>query len=304
MLHSDYRFTCELSLEYSLTPSPLMGADGFPRMEAIPRCRTYARQMFDRFLLGGSDPFMYRMQDLWLDLYQAPWAIPQDKEQLLNDLSAKVASGELFIYLETDQLALGPGRYERSGPGAPPEPPEDAPRTSSTSETHSASMGAAPAAGLPVADSDGVNAGSAVEGEGVVPVNTNLPAVKAKGSVGGATFDDVNQTARLNADANKKTLIHDNVSLKEAKTGKQLPNGDMSTAHAEVGVIQQAYDAGKTQGASMNLLVEGKAVCGYCRGDVAKMAEKAGLESLTVEEAATGKTLYWERGMRSLKEAP
>ncbi|MCH8498311.1 MAG: hypothetical protein LAT63_07525 [Marinobacter sp.] len=107
--------------------------------------------MFERFLLGGSDPFMYRLQDLWLDLYQAPWAIPQDKEQLLTDLSVKVASGELFIYRETDLSSLGPGHYERSGPGAPPEPPEDAPRTSTVSPAEggarSGSVSAIPVAG-------------------------------------------------------------------------------------------------------------------------------------------------------------
>ncbi|EQA4286854.1 cytidine deaminase-like fold-containing protein [Cronobacter dublinensis] len=43
-------------------------------------------------------------------------------------------------------------------------------------------------------------------------------------------------------------------------------------------------------------------VCGYCRGDIAAMADKAGLKSLTVYEQRTGKTLYWDPGMKSLKE--
>jgi filamentous hemagglutinin len=43
-------------------------------------------------------------------------------------------------------------------------------------------------------------------------------------------------------------------------------------------------------------------VCGYCRGDVAAMAEKAGLMSLAVYEEATGNTLYWKSGMKSLKK--
>lgn len=76
----------------------------------------------------------------------------------------------------------------------------------------------------------------------------------------------------------------------------------MADAHAEIGVIQQAYAAGKTMGASMELTVSGKAVCGYCRGDIAAMAEKSGLTSLTVKEVATGKTLYWQPGMRALRE--
>ncbi|WP_419200979.1 hypothetical protein [Pseudomonas putida] len=52
----------------------------------------------------------------------------------------------------------------------------------------------------------------------------------------------------------------------------------------------------------MELTVSGKAVCGYCRGDIAAMAEKAGLTSLIVKEAATGKNLYWQPGMRALRE--
>lgn len=50
------------------------------------------------------------------------------------------------------------------------------------------------------------------------------------------------------------------------------------------------------------MTVEGEAVCGYCKGDIAAMAEKAGLNSLTIHELATGKTLYWKPGWRSLKE--
>ncbi|WP_224965676.1 hypothetical protein, partial [Pseudomonas aeruginosa] len=65
---------------------------------------------------------------------------------------------------------------------------------------------------------------------------------------------------------------------------------------------QQAYNAGKTTGADMALKVEGKAVCSYCRGDIAAAAEKAGLNSLQINEVTTGKTLYWKPGMRSLRE--
>ncbi|MFV3383687.1 hypothetical protein, partial [Pseudomonas sp. NY15354] len=96
--------------------------------------------------------------------------------------------------------------------------------------------------------------------------------------------------------------ISDRVTAKSDASGKVLPNGNMADAHAEIGVIQQAYAAGKTMGASMELTVSGKAVCGYCRGDIAAMAEKSGLTSLTVKEAATGKTLYWQPGMRALRE--
>jgi filamentous hemagglutinin len=35
----------------------------------------------------------------------------------------------------------------------------------------------------------------------------------------------------------------------------------MGTAHAEIGTIQQAFNAGKTQGKTMKMIVEGKRVC-------------------------------------------
>ncbi|MDF5938881.1 hypothetical protein P4234_15345 [Pseudomonas aeruginosa] len=50
----------------------------------------------------------------------------------------------------------------------------------------------------------------------------------------------------------------------------------------------------KTTGADMALKVEGKAVCSYCRGDIAAAAEKAGLNSLQINEVTTGRTLYWK----------
>jgi filamentous hemagglutinin len=52
----------------------------------------------------------------------------------------------------------------------------------------------------------------------------------------------------------------------------------------------------------MNMKVTKEPVCGYCRGDIAAMADKAGLKSLTVYEENTGKVLYWNPGMKSLKE--
>lgn len=52
----------------------------------------------------------------------------------------------------------------------------------------------------------------------------------------------------------------------------------------------------------ISMTVTGKAVCGYCRGDIAAVAEKAGVKSLTIYEQKTGKTLYWKTGMRTLRE--
>lgn len=75
----------------------------------------------------------------------------------------------------------------------------------------------------------------------------------------------------------------------------------MATAHAEVGVIQQAFEKGMTKGREMTMTVSKEPVCGFCRGDVAAMAEKSGLKSLTIYEERTGKILYWLPGMKSLK---
>ncbi|ELY9421685.1 hypothetical protein SLY17_000603 [Cronobacter dublinensis] len=76
----------------------------------------------------------------------------------------------------------------------------------------------------------------------------------------------------------------------------------MAYAHAEVGTIQHALEDGITFGRDMNMRVTKEPVCGYCRGDIAAMADKAGLKSLTVYEERTGKTLYWNPGMKLLKE--
>ncbi|WP_430258946.1 cytidine deaminase-like fold-containing protein [Providencia sp. Me31A] len=52
----------------------------------------------------------------------------------------------------------------------------------------------------------------------------------------------------------------------------------------------------------MNMKVTKEPVSGYCRVDIAAMVDKAGLKSLTIYKESTGKTLYWNLGMESLKE--
>lgn len=135
------------------------------------------------------------------------------------------------------------------------------------------------------------------------------PKVAAEGKVGGQTFQDVNQTARpLNeADPKIPSLITDRIADKAAANpGKLYPNGNMKDAHAEIGVIQQAYSSGKTAGADMSMTVAGKDVCGFCKGDIAAAAEKAELKSLTVraidDKTGLPKNYYWESGMKSIKE--
>jgi len=128
-------------------------------------------------------------------------------------------------------------------------------------------------------------------------IGTTLPGAKspvtvtAESNIGGQTLVDTNQTARpvSAADPNKPTLISSTVPPGE-------PNASMATAHAEVGVIQQAYDAGLTKGQPMTIVVRGQSVCSYCQGDLMLMADKAGLSSLTVVDGSTGSVVQWIRG--------
>lgn len=52
----------------------------------------------------------------------------------------------------------------------------------------------------------------------------------------------------------------------------------MADANAEIGVIQEAYNAGKTQGADMAMSVAGKDVCEFCKDDIAAAAENPDLK--------------------------
>ncbi|EGV2902267.1 hypothetical protein JF527_005010 [Salmonella enterica] len=121
----------------------------------------------------------------------------------------------------------------------------------------------------------------------------------------GAIFTDTNQGGRPDfflGDASRPTLIHGRIVAKIESEGRSFPNGNMATAHAEVGVIQQAFEQGITKGHDMTLTVSLEPVCGFCKGDIAAMADKAGLKSLTIIEEKTNKILYWQPGMKSIKE--
>ncbi|WP_431191558.1 cytidine deaminase-like fold-containing protein [Pectobacterium colocasium] len=134
-------------------------------------------------------------------------------------------------------------------------------------------------------------------------VDANLKVV-AKGNVDGVKFSDTNQGVRPSqlADFNKPTLINDVVQAKiDKRPDKNYPNGNMGTAHAEVGVIQQAYEKGMTKGKDMLMSVSGQDVCSFCLTDVKLMAEKSGLKSLTLFEESTGRTLYWESGTKGFR---
>ncbi len=138
--------------------------------------------------------------------------------------------------------------------------------------------------------------------------HTSIPKVTAEltDKETGKKFTDTNQGNRSDyylGDQSRPTLINGRIQAKiEKYPGKNLPNGNMASAHAEVGTIQQAYEDGITIGREMILRVSKEPICGYCRGDIAAMADKAGLKSLTIYEENTGKTLYWTPGMKSIKE--
>lgn len=72
----------------------------------------------------------------------------------------------------------------------------------------------------------------------------------------------------------------------------------MANAHAEVGLIQQAYNAGLTQGQSMTIVVRGQEGCSFCGRDLPAMADRAGLNSLTVVDGASGQIYQWNAGSK------
>lgn len=133
-----------------------------------------------------------------------------------------------------------------------------------------------------------------------------IPSVTAEltDPVTGKLFTDTNQGNRPDfflGDASRPTLINDAVQVKiDNKPSKNYPNGNMATAHAEVGTIQQAYEQGITQGRDMTMNVTGLGVCDFCKSDIRAMAEKSGLKSLTIHEEKTGHTLFWEQGMKKI----
>ena len=109
--------------------------------------------------------------------------------------------------------------------------------------------------------------------------------VTADGYIGDHYFFDTNQTARPAnlADPNQATIV-------AGKVEADQPNASMADAHAEIGVIQQAYNAGLTQGQDMTIVVRGETVCSYCAEQLGNAADASGLNSLTVVNTAqTGK---------------
>jgi len=125
----------------------------------------------------------------------------------------------------------------------------------------------------------------------IQPGATKPITVTAEAEIGGVKIFDTNQGARpaAAADPNKPTLIADKVTPGD-------PNSNMANAHAEVAVIQRAFDAGLTRGKEMTIVVRGEAVCTYCRDYLGDMAAAAGLKKLTVVDTAGNKIRTWTPG--------
>lgn len=93
-------FKDDLGQTYAFALHPQFDAAGTPRHEAVIRSKVYARQTLDSIAASPDDPLNYGLLDLWLEVYQKPWAQPRSLRSLIDDLADKVASGELFVYLE------------------------------------------------------------------------------------------------------------------------------------------------------------------------------------------------------------
>jgi hypothetical protein len=120
------------------------------------------------------------------------------------------------------------------------------------------------------------------------------PVVTATSTVNGREFKGTNQSARENPDPNKRTAIADEIeSGKKFKEGN--PNTNMSNAHAEIEVMQKAHDAGIANGSNMTIQLTGQDMCGFCRSNVAAMADKIGLNNLTVI-GPNGEMSTWVKG--------
>ncbi|MBE2865690.1 hypothetical protein ILT25_16200, partial [Acinetobacter baumannii] len=79
-----------------------------------------------------------------------------------------------------------------------------------------------------------------------------------------------------------------------AKIDPSNPNLTMKNAHAEIALIQRAYDAGLTKGETMQVLVRGKEVCDHCGQVMKTMYERSGLSKLIIHDTTSGTTTYYK----------
>lgn len=116
--------------------------------------------------------------------------------------------------------------------------------------------------------------------------------VTAESNIGGKYIFDTNQTAR--PDINRKDTP--TLAAGTNKIDPANPNLTMKNAHAEVALIQRAYDQGLTKGETMQILVRGADVCSHCNEVLTTMYERSGLSKLIVHDTAKGVTTTYLTG--------
>ncbi|WDW04063.1 hemagglutinin repeat-containing protein [Stenotrophomonas maltophilia] len=136
-------------------------------------------------------------------------------------------------------------------------------------------------------------------------IGTTLPGaeapvtVTAEATVGGRMLKDTNQTARPTklADADHPTLVADLLP-------PGAPNSSMKSAHAEIAVIQRAYEQGLTNAQKMLIVVRGGGVCSYCQrsDNLIAAAQRSGLSKLEIIDVERNTKMVWNRGEKSFFE--
>ncbi|ENW98230.1 DUF637 domain-containing protein [Acinetobacter sp. NIPH 298] len=123
--------------------------------------------------------------------------------------------------------------------------------------------------------------------------------VTAETKIGGKYMFDTNQTAR--PEANR---IDTPTLAAGSKVNPNNPNLTMKNAHAEVALIQRAYEAGLTKGENMEILVRGKEVCSYCVEVMQPMYERSGLKQLTIYDTDRGIATTYQKVIITVNEKP
>ena len=100
LLDDSFYLRNELNQTLVFTAMPRLDESGAPEAEAFLPHITYAREALGAILDAQQDPFQNVLMDLWLSIFQKPWAVPDTEERLVADISEKIGSRELFVYLD------------------------------------------------------------------------------------------------------------------------------------------------------------------------------------------------------------
>ena len=114
-MHTDreHRLRDNLGQTFLYSRWPQYEDDRQLREEAVIRHRVFARQHLEAVSESGTDPFHYGLLDLWLAVYQQPWARPRTLAKLLDDLAVKIVTGELRVYLEDNLMFTHGEKYKK-----------------------------------------------------------------------------------------------------------------------------------------------------------------------------------------------